>query len=63
MRRWLMALVKLLSTCMAGVLIGATAAAMHGMINPLIEWRNMAVQSFFQRGLVQMSGWIVLWRL
>lgn len=54
--RWLIALLKLLSTCLAGVLIGATAAAMHGLINPLITWRNAAVQFFFQRSLAQVGG-------
>lgn len=55
MRRSLIALLKLLSTCVAGVLIGATAAAMHGLVNPLVSWRNAALQLFFQRSLAQVG--------
>ncbi|PRW45494.1 family transporter: chloride ion channel [Chlorella sorokiniana] len=53
---WLIALLKLLSTCVAGVLIGATAAAMHDLINPLVVWRNSALQFFYQRSLAQAFG-------
>lgn len=53
--RYAFALLKLLSTCAAAVLIGATAAAMHAAINGLIGWRNAALQFFFRRSLVQVG--------
>ncbi|PSC71767.1 family transporter: chloride ion channel [Micractinium conductrix] len=47
------ALLKLACTTLAGLAIGATAAAMHGAIDALVGWRNAALQRFYAVGLLQ----------
>ena len=46
---------KLLTTVLAAVAIGATAAAMHAAIGALVGWRNTTLQRFYARSLLQVG--------
>lgn len=50
------ALLKLLTTVVAAVAIGATAAAMHATIDGVVGWRNAILRSFFRRGSLLQVG-------
>ena len=48
-------MLKLLSTVLAAVAIGATAAVTHVAVDALVAWRNTALRAFFARGLLQVG--------
>lgn len=54
--RYARILIKIVSTMLAAMAIGATATALQAAIEALVGWRNAALRFFFVRSTLQAYG-------
>ena len=55
--RYARILIKIVSTMLAAMAIGATATALQAAIEALVGWRNAALRFFFVRSTLQVRGY------